>query len=144
MALFGELFLSDVIKKGVFDPKGDIIGRVRDLIVVKGDPLPEISAIIVHRKGHAFLISWSAISIFNKRIISSFLYADALQDYAYPKEDLLAARDILDKQIVDANGAKVVRVNDIKLEGYNGTALLVAVDVGMRGILRRLGVENSS
>ncbi len=144
MALFGELFLSDVIKKGVFDPKGDIIGRVRDLIVVKGDPLPEISAIIVHRKGHAFLINWSAISIFNKRIISSFLYADALQDYSYPKEDLLASRDILDKQIVDANGAKVVRVNDIRLEGYNGTALLVAVDVGMRGILRRLGVENSS
>ena len=144
MALFGELFLSDVIKKGVFDPKGDIIGRVKDLIVVKGDPLPEISSIIVNRKGHAFIIDWSAISIFNKRIISSFLYADALQDYSYPKEDLLAARDILDKQIVDANGAKVVRVNDIKLEGYNGTALLVAVDVGMRGILRRLGVENSS
>jgi CBS domain-containing protein/sporulation protein YlmC with PRC-barrel domain len=144
MALFGELFLSDVIKKGVFDPKGDIIGRVKDLIVVKGDPLPEISAIIVQRKGHPYIIKWPAINIFNKRIISSFLFADSLQDYSYPIEDLLAVRDILDKQIVDANGAKVVRVNDIKLEGYNGTALLVAVDVGMRGILRRLGVENSS
>jgi CBS domain-containing protein/sporulation protein YlmC with PRC-barrel domain len=144
MALFGELFLSDVIKKGVFDPKGDIIGRVKDLIVVKGNPLPEISAIIVQRKGHLYIIKWTAINIFNKRIISSFLYADALQDYSYPKEDLLAVRDILDKQIVDANGAKVVRVNDIKLEGYNGIALLVAVDVGMRGILRRLGVENRS
>jgi Mg2+ transporter MgtE len=53
-------------------------------------------------------------------------------------------RDILDKQIVDANGAKVVRVNDIKLEGYNNSAVLLAVDVGMRGILRRLGIERGS
>jgi magnesium transporter len=144
MSLFGELFLSDVIKKPVFDPKGDIVGRVRDVIVVKGDPLPEISAIIIQRKGHLYLIKWAAINIFNRRIISSFLYADALENYEHPKDDLLAVRDILDKQIVDANGAKVVRVNDIKLEGYNGTAVLVAVDVGIRGILRRLGVENRS
>ncbi|VAX30720.1 Mg/Co/Ni transporter MgtE, CBS domain-containing [hydrothermal vent metagenome] len=42
---------------------------------------------------------------------------------------------------MDATGAKVVRVNDIKLEGFEGKAVLVAVDVGMRGILRRLGIE---
>jgi CBS domain-containing protein len=144
MALFGELFLSEIIKKPVFDPKGEIIGRVRDVIVVKGDPLPEISAVIVQRKGHAYIIKWVAINIFNKRIISTYLYSDALASYVYPDEDLLAVRDILDKQIVDANGAKVVRVNDIKLEGYNSRAVLLAIDVGMRGILRRLGAENSS
>ncbi|HMK60763.1 MAG TPA: CBS domain-containing protein [Dissulfurispiraceae bacterium] len=144
MALFGELFLSEIIKKPVFDPKGEVIGRVKDVIVVKGDPLPEISAVIIHRKGKPNIIKWDAINIFNKRIISSFQYADSLQSYEYPEEDLLAVRDILDKQIVDANGAKVVRVNDIKLEGYNGSAVLIAVDVGMRGILRRLGAEHSS
>ena len=144
MALFGELFLSEIIKKPVFDPKGEIIGRVKDVIVVKGDPLPEISAVIVHRKGHAYIIKWAGINIFNKRIISSYLYSDSLQSYVFPDEDLLAVRDILDKQIVDANGAKVVRVNDIKLEGYNGSAVLIAVDVGMRGILRRLGAEHGS
>ncbi|MCC6347858.1 MAG: magnesium transporter, partial [Nitrospirales bacterium] len=53
-------------------------------------------------------------------------------------------RDILDRQIVDANGAKVVRANDLRLEGYEDDAVLVAVDVGMRGILRRLGVEHGS
>ena len=144
MALFGELFLSEIIKKPVFDPKGEIIGRVKDVIVVKGAPLPEISAVIVQRKGQTHVIKWAAINIFNKRIISSFLYADALEPFSYDENDLLAVRDILDKQIVDANGAKVVRVNDIKLEGYNGSAVLIAIDVGMRGILRRLGAENSS
>ena len=144
MALFGELFLSEIIRKPVFDPKGEILGRVKDVSVVEGDPLPKISGVIIHHKGNAYLVKWAAINIFNKRIISSFLYSDALEEYPYPDDDLLAVRDILDKQIVDANGAKVVRVNDIKLEGYNGIAVLIAVDVGMRGILRRLGAEHSS
>ena len=144
MALFGELFLSEIIRKPVFDPKGEVMGRVKDVIVVKGDPLPKISAVIVQRKGQHYLINWTAINIFNKRIISSFLYTDAIDAYSFDEDNLLAVRDILDKQIVDANGAKVVRVNDIKLEGYNGSAVLIAVDVGVRGILRRLGAENSS
>jgi hypothetical protein len=41
MRLFGELFLSEIIKKPVSDPKGEIVGRVKDVIVVNGDPLPE-------------------------------------------------------------------------------------------------------
>jgi len=141
MPLFGELFLSEVIKKPVFDPKGEIVGRVRDIVVVKGDPLPKISAIIFEKKRQIYRISWEELNIFNKRIISTYLLSGSINSYELGEDDLLAVRDILDKQIVDANGAKVVRVNDIKLEGYEGDAVFVAVDVGMRGILRRLGVE---
>ncbi|MFZ5996894.1 MAG: magnesium transporter [Nitrospirota bacterium] len=144
MPLFGELFLSDVIKQPVFDPKGEVIGRLRDAVVVKGDPLPRVSALIVERKKQLYLIRWEDINIFNRRIISTYLHAGTIETYEAGEEDLLAVRDILDKQIVDANGAKVVRANDIKLEGYEGEAILVAVDVGMRGILRRLGMEHGS
>lgn len=144
MPLFGELFLSEVIKKPVFDPKGEITGRVKDIIVVKGDPLPKVSSIIIERKNQLFSIPWENINLFNKRIISTHLNTEAIQPYMPGEEDLLGVRDILDKQIVDANGAKVVRVNDIKLEGYDGEAILIAVDVGMRGILRRLGIERGS
>jgi CBS domain-containing protein/sporulation protein YlmC with PRC-barrel domain len=144
MPLFGELFLSEIIKKPVFDPKGEIAGRVKDIIVVKGDPLPKVSAIIVERKNQLFRIGWEQINLFNKRIISTYLTASLIESYNLSEDDLLAVRDILDKQIVDANGAKVVRANDIKLEGYDGEAILIAVDVGMRGILRRLGIERGS
>ncbi|MCL4490423.1 MAG: CBS domain-containing protein [Nitrospirae bacterium] len=144
MPLFGELFLSEVIKKPVFDPKGEVIGRMKDAVVVKGDPLPKISALIIERKKQLYRIKWEDINIFNKRIISSYLDTDSIGPSEGSGDDLLAVRDILDKQIVDANGAKVVRVNDIKLEGYEGEAVLVAVDVGMRGILRRLGLERGS
>lgn len=144
MPLFGELFLSEIIKKPVFDPKGEITGRVKDIAVVKGDPLPKVSAIIVEKKNQMFRISWEQINLFNKRIISTYLAASLIEPYILGEDDLLAVRDILDKQIVDVNGAKVVRANDIKLEGYDGEAILIAVDVGMRGILRRLGIERGS
>jgi CBS domain-containing protein len=144
MPLFGDLFLSEITKKPVFDPKGEIIGRMRDAIVVKGDPLPKVSGIVVERKKALLHIKWENINIFNKRILSAYCTADTADAYEMNDKDLLAVRDILDRQIVDANGVKVVRVNDIKIEGYEGDAVLVAVDVGMRGILRRLGIEHGS
>jgi CBS domain-containing protein len=144
MPFFGEVFSSEIIKKLVLDPRGEELGRVRDLVIVKGDPLPVVSALIIEKKKRPLVLPWEALSIFNKKIISSNVYADSLAPYDYAQEDLLVVRDIFDKQIVDANGAKVVRVNDIKLEGYHGNAVLIAVDVGMRGILRRLGIERGS
>jgi flagellar motility protein MotE (MotC chaperone)/sporulation protein YlmC with PRC-barrel domain len=142
MALFGELFISDILAKPVFDPKGGTIGKVWDIVVIRGEPLPKIHSIIIRRRKQLLRIDWSAINIFNKRIISTTLYAEALNVASPGKADLMAVRDILDKQIVDINGVKVVRVNDIKLEGYGDEAVLISVDVGIRGILRRLGIED--
>jgi Mg/Co/Ni transporter MgtE len=48
--------------------------------------------------------------------------------------------DLQDKQIVDVEGRKIVRVNDIQLAPVRGRLRLVAVDVGLAGILRRLGL----
>jgi len=143
MPFFGELFVSEILKKLVLDPKGEELGRVRDIVLVKGEKFPKVSALIIVRKKGMFNLPWADLNIFNKRIISAKIYGESLQSYEFGENDLLIVRDILDKQIVDANGAKVVRVNDIKLEGYNSEAILVAVDVGMRGIMRRLGVERS-
>ncbi|GMR03244.1 MAG: CBS domain-containing protein [Thermodesulfovibrionia bacterium] len=141
MPLFGELFISELLKKPVLDPKGEDLGRVRDFIVIKGDPLPRVSALILEKKKNLYRLEWEYIGIFNKRIISSRIYILKIKPYEFSEDDLLIVRDILDKQIVDANGAKVVRVNDVKLEGINNKACLTAVDVGIRGILRRFGIE---
>jgi len=144
MPLFGELFVSEILKKPVLDPKGDEIGRLKDIVVVRGKHLPAVSALILKQKAGLYRLEWESVGIFNKRIISSKLYAQKIRIYTPSEEDLLITRDILDKQIVDANGVKIVRVNDVKLEGVNNKACLVAVDVGMRGILRRLGIEQES
>lgn len=141
MPFFGELFVSEILKKPVLDPKGEELGKVKELVIVKGEPLPKVSALIIEKKRKLFNLPWTDLNIFNKRIISASIYSDSLKQCELREEDLLLVRDIFDKQIVDANGAKVVRVNDVKLEGFNTEAVLVAADVGMRGIMRRLGVE---
>lgn len=144
MPLFGELFVSELLKMPVLDPTGDELGRLKDFIVIKGDPMPKVSALILEKKKRRYYLGWDDMGIFNKRIISSNIYASKIEEYEPSEDDLLIARDIFDKQIVDANGAKVVRVNDVKLEGQKDYACLVAVDVGIRGILRRIGIEHES
>lgn len=141
MPLFGELFVSELLKRPILDPRGEDLGKVKDFIVVKGEPLPRVSSLILEKKKKMYRLEWEFVGIFNKRIISSRIYALKIKPYEFSEDDLLIIRDILDKQIVDANGAKVVRVNDVKLEGVGNDACLSAVDVGMRGILRRFGME---
>ncbi len=139
MPLFGEIFLSELIRKPVYDPKGEVIGKVRDIIVVKGDPLPKLSAVVVEKQKKLVQIRWEDINLFNKKVVSTSIHSEAIEPYQPNDEDLLAFRDILDKQIVDVNGVKVVKVNDIKLEGYYGEAILIAVDIGKRWKFRRFG-----
>jgi len=141
MPIFGDIFVSDLLKKPVLDPKGEELGKVQDIVMIKGEPFPKVSSLIIEKRKKLFLLLWNDLNIFNRRIISAKIYSDLLHPYEYSETDLLIVRDIFDKQIVDANGAKVVRVNDVKLEGFNSAAILAAVDVGMRGIMRRLGVE---
>ncbi|MDO8283325.1 MAG: CBS domain-containing protein [Thermodesulfovibrionia bacterium] len=143
MSLFGELFISELLNKPVLDPKGDELGRVSDFVVIKGEHLPKVSALILNKKDKLRL-EWDDLSLFNKRVISSKIYASHIKPYESSEDDLLIVRDIFDKQIVDADGAKVVRVNDVKLEGKHYMAWLAAIDVGMSGILRRLGIEGRS
>ena len=144
MPLFGELFVSELIKKPVLDPKGDELGSLKDFVVIKGAPLPRVSALILEEKKKLYCLEWENVGIFNKRIISSKVYSPRVEPYEPSDEILLIVRDIFDKQIVDADGAKVVRVNDVQLEGQNNHACVSGVDVGIRGILRRLGVERKS
>ncbi len=144
MPFFSELFVSEILRKPVLDPRGEELGRVKDLVVVKGDPLPKISSLIIEKKRKLFNLTWNVLNMFNKRIISAALYKDDLKPYEMNEDDLLLVRDIFDRQIVDVNGANVVRANDIKLESYEGDAVLLAVDVGMRGALRSLGIRLGS
>jgi len=78
MPLFEALFLSEIIKKPIFDPKGVGIGLIKDGIVIKGDPLPKLSALIVAKKDQFHLVKWGEINIFNKKIISTLCKHESL------------------------------------------------------------------
>ncbi|HEX9020140.1 MAG TPA: CBS domain-containing protein, partial [Nitrospirota bacterium] len=80
-------------------------------------------------------------NLFNRRVISANVRVDGLTPASPLSNDILLCRDLLDKQIVDINGAKLVRVNDLELGDVRGRLCLVAADIGLRGLLRRLGAE---
>jgi sporulation protein YlmC with PRC-barrel domain len=141
MALVGEVFVADVIGKPVLDPVGEEIGKLRDIAVVGGGPFPRAAGLLLERKKTVLFLPWEEVSIFNRRIISSRKRDSDLAEFTPAPDQLLIGKDLLDKQIVDIDGAKVVRVNDVKLAEEGGAACVTDVDVGVRGILRRLGVE---
>jgi len=137
----GEIFVSEVHKKPVLDQTGEEIGRLKDIIVITGEPFPAVSAIVVSSGKQQFVISWDSVNLFNKRVISANVLVRDIGPASTATTDILIYRDLLDKQIVDINGAKLVRVNDLELGDVRGKLSLVAADIGLRGILRRLGVE---
>lgn len=141
MTLIGEVFVADVLGKMVLDPMGEEIGKLHDIAVEGGSPFPRAAGLVLEKKKKMWFLPWSDLNIFNRRIISSKKRESDLSEFQAAADMLLIGRDILDKQIVDINGAKVVRVNDVKLTEEGGAACVTDVDVGVRGILRRLGVE---
>ncbi len=137
----GEIFVSDVQNKPVLDQTGEEIGKLKDIIVAGGDPFPAVTALIVTSGRSTFVIPWDMMNLFNKRVISVNVTRSSLQPSAPAPNEILICRDMLDKQIVDINGAKLVRVNDLELGDVKGRLCLVASDIGFRGILRRMGME---
>ncbi|MCK9417783.1 MAG: CBS domain-containing protein [Nitrospirae bacterium] len=137
----GEIFVSEVTKKPVLDQTGEEIGKLKDVIVGLGEPFPAVTSVVISAGKDTYLIPWDMINLFNRRVISVNARRDVLKPAEVASSDILICRDLLDKQIVDINGAKLVRVNDLELGDVKGRLCLVAADIGLRGLLRRLGVE---
>lgn len=139
---FNEIYLSAVIGRSVINSKGDEIGLLRDLIMIPGDVFPEVSHIVIKARKGLKTLPWNEVALFTHVVISaSSVNPPGLRHYVPSEGEILVKRDLLDKQIVDVDGAKVVRVNDIKLGNLNQKLCIFSVDIGFRGLLRRLGYE---
>ena len=134
------LFLTELLGLKVFDLKDRRIGVVRDAALV-----PLVDPVRLDR----FLIggssAWLTVRYDQVRAISLdgiWLRDENLTPYHSDEYMLRAVRDLLDQQIIDAQGRKVVRVTDITFEirRENGGEVLwvLDIDVGLRSIFRRL------
>src|SRR5579885_3061285 len=135
------LYFTELVSMPVFDLKGRRIGRVKDAAVVPLIHPARIDRILV---GGAD--TWLSIRYDQVRSIRLGEGIELNDEQLIPYHDdeymLRIARDLLDQQIIDVNGRKVVRVNDLTLELRNGpehgTLHLLEVDIGIRSIFRRL------
>jgi len=137
---FNEIYLSEVLGKSIINNKGEDLGVLRDLIMVPGEAFPEVSHIIFRSRSGLMSLPWTEVALFTHVVISSVgINPPGLKAYEPCDNEILVRQGLLDKQIVDVDGAKVVRVNDIKLGRFNDKLCIFTVDIGFRGLLRRLG-----
>lgn len=136
-------FLSDLLGRKVTDMDGNPIGRLDDLVARErpGFPHPTVDAVVIEANHQQRIVPFSAVVSLLAPVIIIRYPPDELPSYELADDDVLLSRDVLDKQIIDTDGARVVRVNDLELVRISGTFYVTNVDAGQMGILRRLGLE---
>lgn len=136
-----EIFLSELLNRSVLGLEGEKIGKLNDFVVKVENTFPKIISLILRSKGKSYLIPWKDIQFLSRQVIVSNTLKDDILSYDPKEAEILICKDLLDKQIMDINGIKVVRINDIRLGKIKSDLCLIAVDVGIRGIFRRLGIK---
>jgi CBS domain-containing protein len=135
------LYLSQAIGRPVRDKLGEPIGTVADLIVAIGDRYPPVTGIVVKTNGREIFLHWQSVASLDAGGASLCTSAIDISKFNQRPNEIRLKLDLMDRQIVDIDGRKVVRVNDLRLDEVEGSLHLVAVDVGASGLLRRLGLE---
>jgi magnesium transporter len=136
-------YLSEIIGRPVTDLDGNSVGKLKDVVVRPWAefPHPLIEAVTVKIKGGATRnLPFTAVAALLSPVIPLKYRKDEVPAFELKEDDVLLSRDVLDKQIIDTDGARVVRVNDVELVRVNGTIYVSNVDVSWLGILRRLGL----
>jgi magnesium transporter len=135
------LYLSQAIGRPVRDQAGEAIGKVADLIVAIGDRYPPVTGLVVRTNGREIFLHWQAVASLDGTGATLGTTAIDIGRFQQRPNEIRLKLDLMDRQIVDIDGRKVVRVNDLRLDEVEGALHLVAVDVGPSGLLRRLGIE---
>jgi len=145
-ALAAAMFInfSEILKEDVKDAGGALLGRVWDISAKLGEVYPKSKDLIISKgflKRSYACVPWTAVSTIEDGIILGMHDKDVKFEPSIENYDFLLRRDILDQQVVDTFNHKVRRVNDIHLLKVDHELIIAHVDIGLRGLFRRLGWE---
>jgi CBS domain-containing protein/sporulation protein YlmC with PRC-barrel domain len=140
-----EFFFSQIQGEPIYDPEGNRVGKLRDLAIRwEGEGPPRVTG-IKFAKGYQKHIPIDKVEEMthdNIRLVGKLKEEDLIP---LQPDEIYVGKWLMDKQIIDLKGSKVVRVNDIKLfwvkSGDRKYVIPMAVDIGLRGLARRLGLE---
>ena len=134
------LHLSLVAGGDLRDAQGERLGRVDDLIVrLEGEEYPPVSGAVATVAGRQVFVPARSIETIDHGRVS--LRADQLdlQHFQRRPSEVLLKKDVLDRQVINVEGARLVRANEIELSRLEGWYRVVGIDVSLRGLLRRIG-----
>ena len=133
-------FLSKLLGSPVRDSADKSAGTLHDLVVSSRAAYPMVTALAVKRRGKVVYAPWDAVTSFEESGTMLRLPGAELGERELRADELLLSATFLDKQLVDTEGHKVIRVNDIQLLRTGNDVHVVAVDVSSGAILRRVGL----
>jgi magnesium transporter len=137
-------YVSEILGRQVRDLAGRRLGTVHDLVATTTQPYPAVRGLVLRLGRSEQKVALLPGIEFDRLARRQSVKVDfaALFDLNLGPSDFLVRDWLLDKQIVDVQGAKVERVNDVHLL-LADRVWIVHVDVGGTGLLRRLGVEGA-
>jgi len=133
------LFFSSLLGKKVVGADGAELGRLADLVIATGEPYPPVETLVFKARKQTWELPWSAVAEMNGTVRLKPDARPAPPPAAPVSDRIRLSEEILDRQIVDVGGAKLVRVNDLHFLVVKGALRVAHVDVGFRGLVRRLG-----
>jgi len=133
------LYLSQVLGRPIRDLEGERVATVKDVIVRLGDnDHPPVTGLVARYRRRDFFMSRWRMTDLNDQGVR--LNSDILDLRPFVRRDgeVLLARDVLDKQLIDVDGKRVVRVNDVQIIDAAGEWRVTGADVSLQGLWRRL------
>src|SRR5436305_3149644 len=138
------IFLSTLLRQHIYDIEGHKVGVLRDVCVSLNETFPAVTALVITTStlpgNNDIVVPWSQVDNIEDPKIYLTVKKQHLASYTPHADELLLKRDLLDKQIVDTQGFRVVKANDLKLAQIKETERLIGVDISGSGLLRRLGI----
>lgn len=133
------LYVSQILNRPIFDARNEPIATINDVIVrYGGDEHPPVLGLVArYRRRNFFMPSRDFTDLGNKgaRMTSAIL---DLTPFIRREGEVLLGKDVLDNQLIDVDGKRVVRVNDVQLIDAGDMWRVSGADVSLQGFLRRL------
>lgn len=138
-----SVLLSSILHNSVYDEFDESIGKLSDIYVTTEEGYPRAIGYKVKKDGEVFNCEFRSIQFFEDSKGKVSIKVKGVKDIIPRTYSYLLSKHLLDKQIVDVTGKKVVRVNDLKIAEIAGELRVVAVDSGVLALGRRFGVEGA-
>lgn len=140
MKIVSTFYFSRVLGEKVYSPAGELIGKLIDLVVDRTYVRPKVVAAKLHTVKGPILIDFENCMFEKNKGQYSLFCIEAVEAKINVNNTFSLAKNIMDRQIIDMDGRKLVRVNDVRLAVLKNGTYTVAVDVGFEGLMRRLGI----
>lgn len=135
-------YISELLNNQITDSSDAVVGKLQDIMISPrpGTFAPLESLVIKAKDGQTMFVPYESVANFTSSQISLKNLFNKIAATAIPEgQHIYLKKEVLDKQIVDVAGTRVVRVNDLRIGIFENKMCVLGIDPSFRGLLRRMG-----